>query len=337
MKVLIVQLRRIGDILLTTPVIAHLKKSYPGTSVHFLTEPMGRQVLETNPNVDRVWVYDRKRPWEMIQHVRAEHYDAVLDFMNNPRTAVLTLLSGARWRVGWRHGFRRVFYNMTVPVPKEPEYVPVRKLRMLRAWMDAAGLKSGEPHTIRPELVLAPNDEAIAQKWMRSENVKDGEFVVLAPAHRHPIRSWRKDGFHNVGIKIAGKYQKRVYLAWGPGEESWMTDVRRGAENVIGLLPMTTMREMAAIFKHAALVVTNDSGAMHTAVAVGTPTVTIYGPTRPIDWNPSLAGQGPDDIALNASELDCLGCHLDSCPIGHLCMKNLPDERVLAACEKILG
>jgi ADP-heptose:LPS heptosyltransferase len=116
-----------------------------------------------------------------------------------------------------------------------------------------------------------------------------------------------------------------------------MADVRKGEEAAIGMLPLTSMREMAAIFKNAALVVTNDSGVMHTAVAIGAPTVTIYGPTRPIDWNPSLAGVGPLDVALNAAELDCLGCHLEKCPIGHLCMVKLGEDRVLAACEKILN
>ena len=83
--------------------------------------------------------------------------------------------------------------------------------------------------------------------------------------------------------------------------------------------------------------VTNDSGAMHLAVAAGAPTVTIYGPTRPIDWNPSLAGAGPRDRAITANGVSCLGCHLLTCPVGHICMTKLDEARVIAACETVLN
>jgi ADP-heptose:LPS heptosyltransferase len=98
------------------------------------------------------------------------------------------------------------------------------------------------------------------------------------------------------------------------------------------------MRQMGAIFKNARLLVTNDSGAMHLAVAVDTPTVTIYGPTRPIDWNPSLTKEAPKnhDVALTAENVDCLGCHRDSCPVGHLCMTKLDEKTVMEAVNKIL-
>ncbi len=337
MKILVIQLRRIGDILLTTPVLAYLKQALPGCTVHFLCEPMGTSVLETNPNIDKLFIYDRSSAVRMIRTVRAERYDAVLDFMNNPRTSYLTFLSGARQRIGWRHGFRRVFYNIAVPIPEDPEYVPARKLRLTKRWLELSGKEAPAPHVVRPQLFVGPHDIAIADRWMRDESLTPGDFIIVAPAHRHPIRSWKKEGYRNVALALRKRSGKKIYLAWGPGEEGWMRDVRQGEESNIGMLPLTSMREMAAIFKNAALVLTNDSGVMHTAISVAAPTVTIYGPTRPIDWNPSLAGVGPLDVALNAQELDCLGCHLAKCPIGHMCMEKLGEDRVLAACEKILN
>ncbi len=335
MKILIVQLRRIGDILLTTPAIAYMKQAFPDAHVHFLAEPAGKSVLETNPLLEKLIIYERDKQWAMIKQVRSERYDAVVDFMNNPRSGMLTFLSGAKWRVGWKTPIRQLFYNVAAPIPSSPEYVPLRKLRLLQYWLEKTGVPVPEPVSIRPKIHLSPKDESVADVWMKQENLTQRGFVVFAPASRHSARRWREEGYRKVAADIVERYKRKVYLAWGPGEEKMMASIRSGSEDKIGLLPLTSMREMAAIYKQAALVVTTDSGSLHTAVSVDTPTVSIHGPTRPVDWSPALAGAGKYDIPLNGPA-DCLGCHYHECPIGHLCMKNLTEERVFGAVEKLL-
>jgi ADP-heptose:LPS heptosyltransferase len=337
MRILVIQLRRIGDILLTTPVLSYLKAAVPGATVDFLCDPMGKTILETNPNVDDLIIHDKKHRLREFRMIRARRYDAVLDFLNNPISTYITAFSGARWRVAYRTGPRAVLYNVTPAVPVEPEYVPLRKIRLARAWLNAAGLPSPSPSAdaSRPKLYLADADRNFARDWMSAERLNRGGYAVLAPAHRHGIRAWRPEGYRAVALDLKRR-GFQPYLAWGPGEEGVMAEVRRGHEDDIRLLPPTSLRQMAAIFELAAVVVTNDSGAMHLAVSVGTPTVTIYGPTRPVDWNPSLAGVGPSDRALSASGVSCLGCHLLKCPVGHICMKELSDETVIAACASLL-
>ena len=336
MKILIVQLRRVGDILLTTPVIRYLASACPGAQIDFLCEPMGRPVLERHPLLRRLRLYDKNDPWGEIRRIRAERYDAVLDFMGNPRTRLLTLLSGARWRAGFRRGLRSVFYNIRAPGSPAPEYVPMGKMRLARAWLRRAGLPSPEPTALRPELHLAPEDEDFAADWAAQEGVGNGAFFVAAPAHRHPVRAWRSAGFRSAIDRLQKSRNWPGFLAWGPGEEKVAEETRAGVQPAIRLLPPTHLRQMAAIFRRARLVLTNDSGAMHLAVAVGTPTVTIYGPTRPADWNPSLAGVGPRDAVVTADGVPCLGCHLNACPVGHLCMEQVDANRVVEACEYVL-
>ena len=164
--ILVIQLRRLGDILLTTPVLARLRKRFPKARIDFLCEPAGRAVLENNPNIDRLRLYDRFRPAGEIRDVRREGYDAVLDFMNNPRSALLTGLSGARWRVGFAIGVRRAFFNHAVPVPVEPEYVPLRKIRLLDHWLTRALGQSASEGRVLPELHLSPSEIAEADRWM---------------------------------------------------------------------------------------------------------------------------------------------------------------------------
>jgi ADP-heptose:LPS heptosyltransferase len=154
----------------------------------------------------------------------------------------------------------------------------------------------------------------------------------MAPGGRQPTRLWRVEGFRETAEQCFASLGMKTFLAWGPGEIDLAEQVRHGRESFISLLPPTSMRQLGAIIKKAAVVVTNDSGNKHTAVAVGTPTVTIYGPTRPIDWNPG----GPNHLALTAPGLACLGCHLNTCPVGHLCMTNIHGNDVMSAIQKIL-
>lgn len=336
MKILIVQLRRVGDILLTTPVVNYLKTAIPDAQIDFLCEPMGRAVLETHPGLRRLLIYDKKRPLKEILQIRKQGYDVVLDFLNNPRTRLLTFLSGAQWRVGYENGLRSVFYNIRARGLPVPEYVPLRKIRMVRAWLTKAGLASPEPRSFRPELNLSKEDETFAASWAAQQGVEKEPFFVAVPAHRHPVRAWRADGFREICERLCRERGWRGFVAWGPGEEKIAAQVRSGIEDKVALLPPTNLRQMAAILKRGRLVVTNDSGAMHLSVAVGTRTVTIYGPTRPVDWNPSLAGDTGGDIAIAADGVDCLGCQLNECPVGHLCMERLDSKRVYEACERAL-
>lgn len=338
MRILIIQLRRIGDVLLTTPVLSYLKRVFPEATLDFLVEPAAKTVLENNPHINTVLIYDRTRSIAEIKRLRVAKYDVVIDFMNNPRTAYITGLSGARWRVGFKSRFRSLFYNVAMPDTKIPEYVPRRKLRLIEYWLKKMGQSIPPLHIIRPQLFLSLEDERFADDWRKKENIGAKPYTIIIPTHRHPIRRWRKEGFRDVALHLATEAGHHVFFAWGPGEEDLIQDIRSGHEDKLGMLPLTTLRQFGAIAKGARLAVTNDSGLMHIAVAVECPTVTIYGPTRPIDWNPSLTEHrcGIHDIAVNAGHVPCLGCHLLQCPIGHICMKELDAVAVINACQKLV-
>ena len=335
MKILLIQLRRIGDILLSTPVISYLKKTLPEAQIDFLCESMGKTVLETHPDLKEVLLYDKSSSVKEILRIRERRYDAVIDFMGNPRTALLTGFSGAKRKIGFRFAGRSFFYNVRIPVPAEPEYVSKRKFRLVLEYISLLGISFHRPSSYRPVLYLTTEDERFAQKWLEEKRLKTKSFVVLAPAHRHPIRQWHAEGFRDVGLKIK-QTGIPVFLAWGPSEERVMAGIRKGYEKELELLPATSLRQMAAILKTAKGLLTNDSGAMHLAVSVGTPTVTIYGPTRPIDWNPSFLEDDGHDIPLTAQNVPCLGCHRSRCPVGHICMSHLSVEDVYQACRIFL-
>lgn len=338
MKILLIQLRRIGDILLCTPAIRALRGIFPEDQIDFLCEVSGRPVLETNPALSRVLTYDPRHPIQEMRTVRRQRYDAVIDLMGNPRTAHLTAVSGARYRVGYKRWGRTFMYNVPVATPHDRLYVPKNKLYLIRRWLEKIGVSFGDPAGIRPDLTLTDEDNRFARDWMAKEGLEPRQYVVMAPVHRHPIRQWRADGFRDVAIRIRKESPYKVFLAYGPGEENRVKDIRNGVEDQIGLLPPTSIRQMGSLFKNARVVLTNDSGPMHVAVSVGAPTATIYGPTLPIDWNPRPwdPDHSASDRILQANDVACLGCHLARCPHGHLCMTHLSSSTVFRTVQQYL-
>lgn len=337
MKILVIQLRRIGDILLTTPAISYLKQVFPNAQIDFLAESMGKTVLEKHPDLNTFLTYDKNHPIQAIKNVMNENYDVIIDFMNNPRTGLLSWISGVPKRVALKKPIRSIYYNILSPGPAYPMYVPLLKIDLIQYWLKQENLPTPTPNQIRPRLYLTEDEKQFADQWIHKElNQKD--FVILVPTHRHPVRRWRLEGFRELAQKMNKEIGHKVFLAYGPGEEGLVNQIRKGYESVIQLLPPTTLRQMAAIFSRAKLVVTNDSGPMHVAVSVGVPTVTIYGPTRPVDWNPSLAENklNPTDIAISSQDVACLGCHLNKCPVGHLCMERLNPNDVFKECISLL-
>jgi ADP-heptose:LPS heptosyltransferase len=338
MRILIIQLRQIGDILLTTPVISYLKQVLGTAQIDFLTQPLGKQIVETHPLIDNLYIYDKKSPFKQIRNMRKHAYDAIFDFMGNPRTRILIAFSQAKWKVGRGKGLRSLFYNLPISESEYPNYVPLEKIKFVDAWLKKLNIKSQEPQKIRPELNLTPSDHQFVNDWTKTEGLTS-PYVILIPTHRHPIRRWGEQQFQRLGLKINEKIGYPIYLAYGPGEEELINRIRNGHKMVIRALPQTTIRQMAAIFQKAKFIVTNDSGPMHIAVAVGTPTVTIYGPTLARDWHPTSGNyqEGGKDIPLWSKDVACVGCHLSHCPVGHICMTHMSVDHVFKACQELNG
>ncbi len=336
MKILIIQLRRIGDILLTTPVVSYLKQVFPDARIDFLAEPCGKSVLETNPKISQLLIVDKNHPWQLIQKIRHTKYDTIIDLMNNPRSTVISALSGSKWTVVVKKSLRSIFYNTPVSDPNQSLYAPVWKIQIVKSWLTQIGVQPPEPASIRPEIYPTKEDQNFANQWAKQNGRR--KFAVLVPTHRHNVRRWSWEGFQKVGISLHHDHGLDVFLAWGPGEKTLINQIRKDHEKELLMLPETTIRQSFCIFQKANLVVTNDSGLMHTAVASGAPTVTIYGPTRSTDWNPSLIEKRspPHDIPVSARDVVCLGCHLNECAVGHICMTHLTANEVLNACNQIL-
>lgn len=317
-NLLVIQLRQIGDVVLTTPIPHILKAAWPGCRVTFLTERPCDQVLQGNPHIDAVWLNDRKGSaldtLRLGWRLRRQRFDAVLDFMGNPRSAWLTLLSGSPLRISYPAPVRGLAYTHRVRPPAQYA-VGIKK-----GLLAPLGLGS---ELDCPEMYLS-EAEGEAGRRLRAELLPAGQrrLVTVDPSHRRATRRWPAEHFGDLCRRLAAGLDALPVVLWGPGEEALAREVVGYSGGAARLAPPTRLREMAALLAVADLHLGNCSAPRHMAVAVGTPTFTVLGST---DANWTHPAPEHTEIALG---LSCQPCNQNHCERDVVCLRELGPERV---------
>ena len=326
-NILVIKLRAIGDVLLSTIVLRNLRSSFPGATIDFLTEKPSREVVEGNPNLNSILVFDPKHESGpgLIYRVRRRGYDLVVDLFGNPRSALVTLCSRARYRVGYRFGWRKFCYNIVV----EPRGGEVHNAEFN---LDALQALDVPPADRSIPFPLDGEAEQFADRFFSEARLGHKMVTALNAGGGWYTKRWRISQFAELGDRIAAEYDTAVLLIWGPGEEEEARMMQSMMQRTSILIPRTNLKQLASLLKRCSVLVTNDSGPMHIAASLKTPIVAIFGPT-----NPEL--QGPYDVEheiVQHQQLLCLGCNYTACPIGNPCMQELSVDEVFASFRTLL-
>jgi len=326
-RILLIKLRAIGDVLLSTAVLPDLRAAFPGAEIDFLTEAFCAGVLSGNPFVSSLLSFDPKKESgaALIRRVRKNRYDLVIDLFGNPRSAIVTLLSGATLRVGYRFNWRRFCYNRVV----EPRGGEVHNVEFNRDALRRLDVPTGGG---RPFFPVDDAADLLAGGFLDRQNPAGARVVALNPGGGWISKRWRPAQFAELGRKISAADGSRILILWGPGEEGPAAEVRDAIGPPALLAPATTLKELAALLKRSSVLVTNDSGPMHIAASLGVPVVAIFGPTVPRLQGPAFT----ESEVVRLESLDCLGCGYTLCPIGNPCMIDLPVEDVYRAYTNIV-
>lgn len=326
-RILIIKLRAIGDVLLSTIVTPNLRMAFRDARIDFLTEPPALGVLEGNPFLDEILLFDRTRTsgYGLIRMVRSRAYDLVIDLFGNPRTALVTRLSGARFRIGYRFRGRTYAYNIVV----EPRGGIVHNTQFNLDAIEQIGVDIRDRNLYFP---VGPEDEQYIDRFLTENSLTGKTLVCLNPGGGWYTKRWGLERFAALGDDIAARYHATIVLSWGPGQESDIEAIRSQMKRPVVVPPPTTLKQLGALLKRCAFMVTNDSGPMHIAAALHIPIVGIYGPTNPVLQGPF----GEQHVVIRKEGLRCLGCNLTACPIGHPCMLDLQVSDVLSAVDALI-
>ena len=323
MNILIVRLGALGDIVHAVPAAAALRAAYPSATIDWLVDARHREFLDLVTVVDRHIVLQDSTPsaWvDATRRLRATRYDVALDLQGLLKSAVLARASGAQRVLGFsifhlREKTARPFYSDAVEA--EGGHVIFKNLRLL----EALGINDREVR-----FPIAGVESQVAARVI--EDAQGAPLALLNPGAGWPNKRWDPQRFGEVASFLRDVRGYASYVLWGPGEEELAHSVVRAANGAARLAPPTRIADLVALCRGASLMVSGDTGPLHIAAAVGTPIVSIFGPTDPARngaWHPA---------DLNISRFDTCGCHYGRrCTQRQWCLGTLSTAEVTAAVQ----
>ncbi len=357
-RILVVKLAGIGDVLTATPALRALRRGFPSAHLAALVPPASVAVLAGSPLVDEVIPFDKflydspvaaLRPHSLaealgfLRWLHRQRYTRVV-IMHHLITrwgalkyAALALATGAERRLGLDDG-RGWFLTERIP---DRGYGSRHEVECCLALAAAWGAATDD---IRLEIALSAEGERVAESVLPAQG--RGPLVAVHPGTGWyaPARRWPAERFARVADGLAKAWGSRVVLVGGPEEsglaEEVLREMRTPALNLVGRV---TLKQLAAVLRRCALLVSNDSGVMHLATAVGTPVVAIFGPSNPVAWRP-WDGAGGARSRVVRVELPCSPCLYVGRSVGPRrgcatmgCLEAVTPEMVLVAAADFLA
>ena len=327
---LVIQTAFPGDLILTTPLIRRAAERLK-TPVDVVVIPGAASVLENNPHIRDVIVFDKKGAdggvrglARMVRRLRENGYEVSYHAQASARSALLAFLAGIPRRIGLRDAPGAFLYTHAVATRGEPHQVE----RLLQ-------LADGAPERREPEVFPGEKDRAAADALLAEAGIT-GEFVALAPGSHWATKRW--PFFPELARALAAEIP--LAIVGGPGDRADARAIRNALGTgtpVADGVGRLSMLASAHLIKRARLLVSNDSAPVHLASAVDTATLEIYGPTAPIF---GFAARAPWSRIVEPDPLPCRPCDKHGpavCPlVHHKCMRETPIGRVLAEARSIL-
>ncbi len=329
-RILLIKLRYLGDVVLSTPVLPLLRKQFPEVKMTFLVNPGTAAVLYDNPYLDEVWVLPRKPWWQQlrfIQRMRHAKFDTVIDLTDGDRSAFLSWVTGASVRLGYNRDrrWRGKFYSQVLP----SAYGSMHMVEYHQQAIAALGIheSGGEP-----EVYLHPDVRQQDQEEFGDFFAKVQPLVLLHPTARYVFKAWPLERFAAVadwlsgqGIRVALIGSQREILI---GQQI----INLTKHKPVNLMGNTCLSQLAALMKRSHLLIGNDGGPMHMAAAVGCPVLGLFGPTNPAVWGPR-----GKNVKVIYKGLNCEECFYPGCSRGEeSCMRKISVEEVCQTAQSML-
>ncbi len=353
-RVLLIRPDHIGDLLFLTPALRMLDAALPDARVTCMVGPWGREVLDRNPHIDDLLLCDYpgfsrrpKRsmyaPYRLLAQVasslRAQRFDtAVILRFDHWWGALLAAMAGIPRRIGYRVPECEPFLTEALEYVShrhevQQNFALVARLATADApdsWLSAGPL----------EFCVSADDEASIDRWLAANATSgSGGIIALHPGAGAPVKEWGVESFAALADALVQQLGVGIVLTGSPNEIELANAVAiRMQHTPIVAAGQTSLGELGALFRRCRLVVGADSGPLHLAVAVGTPTVHLYGPVDPVKFGP---WGSPARHRVLTSGRACIPCNrldYDAAVLpDHPCVREISVDAVLHAAAEVLS
>ncbi len=330
-KILAIQFKYLGDVVVATPALRALKEHSGGAELHVLVPEEAVPLLAHAPWIDRVWSFPRRRgrmnlraAWPVVKELRAQRYDVSVDLAGNDRGALLSALIGARTRIGMLapngSPLRRACYTRTV------ETLDATRHESVRLWAVVAALGVPFPDDLRMHVAPDPALLPAAKAYLGGVEVLC--FINASqPKREWPLSHWVEfhamAHAHGVAIGFSGGHTAR--------ERALLRELRERIPQAIVLEPAEPLQVLIASLAQLKGLISTDSSPMHIAAALGVPTISLFGPHAAQCWAPL----GPAHAWLQGSPCSCSG-HAFACQARNPCIAAITPRQLHDAFLQLL-
>jgi heptosyltransferase-2 len=339
-KVLVVQTSFLGDTVLTLPLLSEIKRRFPSSQLSLLCTPLGQALLTGHPAVDETIVDDKKSAdrgwlglWRKAKLLRKKGFTLALCPHKSFRSGLLLFLAKIPYRVGFAQSKSSFLFHVRVNRNAERHDVE-RTLSIL----EGVGIRTEECERLLDLPISAETREEVAQR-LRSLGVDTSRLLVgLHPGSVWATKRWSAEGFARLIGMLKEKYSCEILLFGGPEDAEVIAQVQNlCGDRAVSLIERIALPELPAALGLCKVLVTNDSGPMHVAVARAVPVVAIFCATTPgLGFYPYSSKA----IVLE-KDLPCRPCSSHGgrrCPLGtEDCIRLIGPEQVFQAVERLLG
>jgi lipopolysaccharide heptosyltransferase I len=351
-RILLIKPTALGDVVHTLPVLVKLRQRYPEAKIDWLVTPENAELVRCHPALNDVVLFDRRAyrrdrlralagTWAMLRALRRARYDLAIDLHGQLRSGFFACASGAPVRIGYdrprretgakAHGwagareFSWLAYTHRMSIRTLAVHAIDRYL-----WLgEMLGFDDSPPDQT---LHLPPEAETAAAALLQP--LGETPFAVLAPGTLWETKHWRPDGFAEIARRLSAR-GLAVLITGTSQDAARAAIIKAAAPSALDLCGRTSPAELASLLRHARIAITNDSGAMHLAVAAGAPVVAVFGPTDPVRVGPY--GQAEHVVLAGVECSPCFLRRLSQCPNGHACMELATPDLVWSRVEQVLA
>ncbi|HKZ16543.1 MAG TPA: lipopolysaccharide heptosyltransferase I [Geobacteraceae bacterium] len=346
MRVLVVKMSALGDIIHALPVLDYLHKVSRGIEVDWVVEEPFLNILEGNPLISRLHVVRtkvwRKRPlspatWRdidvMKRALRERDYDMVFDIQGNLKSGLVCWLSGAGSRIGFarkhlQESINLLFTTRQIPVRRQDYHITDQYLRVVSVCFG----RDFNAFNLVSDIHTSPDDDESARTLLAT--LSDGLIFLFHCGTTWQTKFWQQEGWVDVGRMLLDKYREStILLSWGNDDErSAAAAIAAAIGPGARVIDRYSLKGFAALLKKVDLVIGGDTGPVHIAAAVGTPTVSLY---RASDGRRS-GPRGPGHVTVQ-SPFDCAPCFRTDCDRDEDCRRSITAASVMQAVQKALS
>jgi ADP-heptose:LPS heptosyltransferase len=272
-RVLLIRLRMIGDVLLTTPALYTLRRSFPKAHITYVTGKFAKDALLNNPDIDEILVYD-KAIFQRI--VSSKPYDLTINFDSGELSDAICALSGARYRIGLSEKgilrFKNInLYNIS-PIKLTEEHDVIDSFLSLTR---SLGLKD---RTRKTRLYLTKDEINFAKEYLREHKINNHNIIGIHPGGHEKKKLWGTRKFAELCDELLKNSRSVVFIFQGPGEGGIVKEIYRKIKqrHRCFILPIFPLRKYASLVNRCKILIAHDRGPMHISASLGVKTIGIF-------------------------------------------------------------